>query len=254
MIQSRTIGPATLYLGDALQVLQELQEPVDGLVTDPPYSSGGLVRGDRMQSPVSKYIQGGPAQQAAHNVHFSGDNRDARSWAFWVSHWMTLALARVRPGGYAMVFTDWRQLPSLTDAFQAGGFVWRGLIPWDKTDSARAPHKGYFRHQCEYVVWGTNGPLSPATHGGPWPGMVRERVNPREKHHLTGKPIGVMDSLVQAIQPGGLVLDPFMGSGSTGVAAIRRGQRFIGVEQSPHYFEVACNRVEHELRATIAAT
>jgi hypothetical protein len=53
-----------------------------------------------------------------------------------------------------MCFTDWRQLPMLTDVLQAGGFVWRGVMPWDKTESSRAPHTGYFRHQCEYVVWG----------------------------------------------------------------------------------------------------
>jgi hypothetical protein len=41
----------------------------------------------------------------------------------------------------------------LTDVMQAGGFVWRGVIPWDKTESSRAPHTGYFRHQCEYIVY-----------------------------------------------------------------------------------------------------
>lgn len=80
---------------------------------------------------------------------FSGDNRDQRSWCFWMTQWLALCQVRVKPGGYVMIFTDGRQLPMLTDAFQAGGFIWRGVIPWDKTESARAPHTGYFRHQCE---------------------------------------------------------------------------------------------------------
>lgn len=93
-------------------------------------------------------------------------------------------------GGLKVLAEVKRQIgvPVLTDAFQAGGLVWRGLIPWDKTEASRAPHKGYFRHQAEYVVWGSNGPLAIAEHGGPWPGVVRERVGHRTKFHMTGKP------------------------------------------------------------------
>ena len=142
--QCLTIGNATIYRGDSVQLLQQLGLQVDALVTDPPYSSGGMVRGDRMQSTAAKYVQSGHALTAAHNLNFSGDNRDGRSWAFWVSCWVSLVRQALRPGGYAMVFTDWRQLPALTDAFQAGGLVWRGLIPWDKTEASRAPHRATF--------------------------------------------------------------------------------------------------------------
>lgn len=241
-MEVRHIGPATLYRAEAIEVLARLAG-VDALITDPPYSSGGMMRGDRMQTPLQKYVQSGSAERAVHNVDFSGDNRDARSWAFWMTCWLGQAQQLVRPGGYAMVFTDWRQLPTLTDVFQAGGFVWRGVVPWDKTSSSRAPHTGYFRHQCEYVVWGSNGPMPAAQHGGPWPGMITQRVDHRRKFHMTGKPVELMEQLVAAVPPGGVVLDPFMGSGSTGVAAVRKGRRFVGVERSAHYFDIACQRI-----------
>lgn len=246
MVQKVVIGSATLYQGDALEILPTLPSGIDGLVTDPPYSSGGMMRGDRMQSTVTKYVQGG-SEGAAHNVEFMGDNRDQRSWQYWMCLWLAAAQAKLKPGAYAMCFTDWRQLPVLTDAFQAGGMVWRGLIPWDKTESSRAPHKGYFRHQCEYVVWGSNGPLPAATHGGPWPGLVRQRVDHRQKLHMTGKPVELMSDLIQCVQPGGVILDPFMGSASTGIAALMQGRQFIGIEKSEHYFDVACKRVELQL-------
>lgn len=242
-VRKVVIGNATLYRGECTQVLRDLPGELAAVITDPPYSSGGMVRGDRMQSTAAKYVHDGTPQDAAHNVEFSGDNRDARSWAFWVSMWLAMLQPKVRAGGYVMVFTDWRQLPALTDALQAGGFVWRGLVPWDKTESSRAPHKGYFRHQCEYVVWGSNGPLPIATHGGPWPGLIRERVNPREKHHMTGKPISLMEELVRVVPPGGVIVDPFMGSGSTGVAAARHGYPFVGMELTDHYFDIACRRI-----------
>ncbi|EPS5556354.1 TPA: DNA methyltransferase [Enterobacter roggenkampii] len=148
-MQKAVIGPATLYCGDSLEILRILDEQFDAVVTDPPYSSGGMTRGDRVAKPSDKYIN------STHHHEFYGDNRDARSWAFWMTQWLSQVNRLVVPGGYAMVFTDWRQLPTLTDVFQAGGFIWRGLVPWDKTLSSRAPHTGYFRHQCEYIVWGS---------------------------------------------------------------------------------------------------
>lgn len=163
-----------------------------------------------------------------------------------VTQWMSQVNRLVKSGGYALVFTDWRQLTTLTDVFQTGGFVWRGLIPWDKTLSTRAPHTGYFRHQCEYVVWGSNGPLPKSLHGGPWPGMVTRRVIPSQKLHMTGKPIELMESLVAPVPPGGHILDPFMGSASTGVAALRKGYKFTGIEMSQQYFDISCERLEKE--------
>ena len=111
---------------------------------------------------------------------------------------------------------------------------------------ARAPHTGYFRHQCEYVVWGSNGPLPKSLHGGPWPGMVTRRVIPSQKLHMTGKPIELMESLVAPVPPGGHILDPFMGSASTGVAALRKGYKFTGIEMSQQYFDISCERLEKE--------
>ena len=129
---------------------------------------------------VEKYVQGG-GNQATYNVDFAGEMMDARSWSHWCAHWLELARQQVKPGGYAVVFTDWRQLPALTDAIQIAGWHWRGVAVWDKGAGARGPHKGYFRHQCEYIVWASNGPLPAATHGGPWPGCYKVPVVAKDK-------------------------------------------------------------------------
>lgn len=236
----------TLLRGDAIELLRELPaDSADALITDPPYSSGGMVRSDRMQTTTAKYVQQGVATTRA---DFSGDNRDGRSWAYWCHLWLSLSLRVVKPRGYVMLFTDWRQLPATTDQLQAAGFVWRGIIAWDKSEAARAPHKGYFRHQCEYVVWGTRGPSRKATHGGPWPGAFRAPVRQTDKHHITGKPTDLMRQLVAAVEPAGAVLDPFMGSGTTGVACALTGRRFVGIEQDEHYWLVARQRIDQALQ------
>ncbi|WP_347253466.1 DNA-methyltransferase [Leminorella grimontii] len=242
MTQKQVIGAATLYCGDSLEILQTLPPAsFAGLITDPPYSSGGLHIGSRQQRPHDKYTG---RTETGYNVDFYGDNRDARSWGYWTMCWLGQAFHLLEPGAYSMIFTDWRQLPTLTDVFQGGGFTWRGIVPWDKTSSSRAPHTGYFRHQCEYVVWGSKGALSKADHGGPWPGLISQRVIPAEKLHMTGKPVPVMTDLIAPIRPGGTILDPFMGSASTGVAALMSGHPFVGIEMSTHYFDVACKRLE----------
>lgn len=186
------LGPFELgrvHRAEALDALRQLPEAsVDMLLTDPPYSSGGFTRGDRTADPANKYPRAdSPDAQGTGRISFTGDNRDGRSWAYWCALWLSECQRVVKPGGYALMFCDWRQLSLATDAFQAGGFVWRGLVSWDKGEGARAPHTGYFRHQCEYVVWGSNGPLSPAEHGGPWSGCPRVTVKQDDKFHMTGK-------------------------------------------------------------------
>lgn len=132
---------ATLYHGDALRLLTQLPDAhVDAVVTDPPYSSGGFTRGDRAQGTGTKYSQSG--YSGADLTDFAGDNRDQRGYLAWCALWMGEALRVTKPGGLILAFTDWRQLPTTTDAVQCGGWLWRGIVPWNKP-TAR-PQQGRF--------------------------------------------------------------------------------------------------------------
>jgi site-specific DNA-methyltransferase (adenine-specific) len=225
--------------GDALDVLRQLPTGwADALISDPPYSSGGMMRSDRIAPVASKYS---PDRDYG---TFSGDNRDARSWAFWCALWLSECARIVRPGGYALLFTDWRQLPTVTDLFQAAsGLILRGCIPWDKGPTARSPHTGYARHQCEYIVWGSVGPLEAADGRGPFPGCYHLPLDPTEKAHLAGKPIALMRALARMAPPGARVLDPFAGSGSTGAGALLEGRRFLGIELDAPMVRIAAARL-----------
>jgi site-specific DNA-methyltransferase (adenine-specific) len=232
-----------LVQGDCLKVLSGLPEGfADAVVTDPPYSSGGMTSSDRTRTTGAKYVQKGTKIQ---RPDFGGDNRDQRSWRLWCALWIAECYRVAKPDSYFLMFSDWRQLPSATDALQAGGYVWRGIVPWDKTEAARAPHVGYFRHQCEYLVWGTKGSaIAAAAPGGPWPGCYRHSVKQSEKFHQTGKPPQLLKDLLRCVKPGGLVLDPFAGSGTTLVAAAGMGLRAYGIEQSEEYFAIAAKRLD----------
>jgi site-specific DNA-methyltransferase (adenine-specific) len=224
---------AALYRGDCLAVLPALDGPFDAIVTDPPYSSGGQSKGDRAKSTGNKYLNSG----ATLYPDFLGDTKDQRSYLHWSALWMSLCAERLTDGGLMLVFSDWRQLPVTTDAIQSAGITWRGVAVWDKTGGAR-PYKGGFRSQTEFIVWSSKGPL----HGTRYsPGLFR--VNPLAggKLHQVGKPVPLMDELVAAC--GDRILDPFMGSATTGVSALTQGKSFTGIEASPDYFEVAVARL-----------
>lgn len=239
----------TIIHGDALDVLRALPDAsVDGVVTDPPYSSGGMFRRDRQSSASKKYQQ---SSTVIEYPEFAGDTRDQRGYTAWCAIWLAMCLRVVKPGGVVLTFTDWRQLPATTDAIQAGGWVWRGLAVWDKTEAAR-PLYGRIRNQCEYIVWGSNGKMA-LNNGRPcFPGVYRLPVVRQDKLHVAGKPINLMRGLLQIIPEGGVVLDPFAGSGTTCIAAEQEGRRYIGIELQREYVEIARKRLGQ--RAAVAST
>jgi site-specific DNA-methyltransferase (adenine-specific) len=229
-----------MYHGDCLAILPQLpNDSIDALVTDPPYSSGGAFRSDRNIGTSMKYQTSDTVKAYP---EFMGDNRDQLSFYYWYALWLGECLRIVKPGGVACLFTDWRQLATTVNALQVGGFVLRGIVPWNKTEAAR-PSKGRFRAQCEYIVWGSAGGMIEQT-AVCLPGFFTYVVNSTEKEHVAAKPLGLMTDILQIVKPGGTVLDPFMGSGTTGVASVLGGYNFVGVEINGDYFTVAKQRIE----------
>ncbi|WP_067171225.1 DNA-methyltransferase [Microtetraspora niveoalba] len=230
-----------VHHGDALAVLPTITTgSADLVLTDPPYNSGGRTNAERTaQGARGKYVTG----TAGHDLaDFAGDNRDQRSYTRWLALVLIECLRISRPGASALVFCDWRQLPATSDALQAAGWTWRGIIPWRKPISR--PQRDGFRRECEYVLWGSNG--QPYRHAEPiyLPGLVQgSQPRGRGRVHITQKPVDILRQLVQVCPPAGVVLDPFAGSGSTGVAAVLEGRSFVGSEITEHYAAIARERI-----------
>jgi site-specific DNA-methyltransferase (adenine-specific) len=234
---------ATVYQGDALAVLAGLPAgSVDAVITDPPYSSGGQFRGDRIQDVHTKYVQTSSTSGAA-LPDFSGDNRDQRGYAYWCALWLSECLRLTTPGGVVAMFTDWRQLPTTTDAIQSGGWVWRGILPWHKPNGRMT--QGRPANSCEYIAWGTAGPRTQDGSHETLPGFLQSStLRDVDRYHIAEKPLPVMRALVHVARDGATVLDPFAGSGTTGVAALIEGRRFIGIEQHPHHCATIATRLD----------
>jgi site-specific DNA-methyltransferase (adenine-specific) len=240
-------GLVELYAGDCLAALPLIPDgSVDLILADPPYSSGGQFRGDRAADPVTKYVRGNTGATASYST-FDGDTRDQRAYGYWCALWLGECLRAAKPGAVCGLFTDWRQLPATVDALQAGGFVYRGIVPWDKTEAAR-PAKGRYRNQCEYIVWGSAGSMGTevaADDDRPClPGLFRQSVVGVEKEHIAAKPVKLIRGLIQICPPGGRILDPFAGSGTAAVAALIEGRRGRpdGAEPDPPRHHPAAGR------------
>jgi DNA modification methylase len=209
------IGAATLYLGDCRDILPTLGK-VDAVVTDPPYGIGA----DTSMAAGSGF-QGGGMLAAKRTYEATGwDNKpipdDVMAMVHAAGPW------RIVFGGnyYAMPATS----------------CW---LVWDKEVN------GHFA-DCE-LAW-TNLPKAVRRLRYMWNGMLRANNEPRGDHP-TQKPVGVMKWCIGHLPDGcENILDPFMGSGTTGVAAVQMGRKFIGIEREPKYFDIACRRIEDAQR------
>lgn len=239
----------TIYHGEAMAVLADLPTgSADVLLTDPPYSSGGMFRSDRTVDPTGKYrgwsqnADGSSRKPTAQYGTFGGDCRDQWSWIRWCAAWGVETLRVVRPSGIAFQFTDWRQLPATTDAMQFAGWTWQGLLVWDK--GVGRPMAGRFRNHLEYIVWATNGAHQGVEGVYPSALISVPTVGHGEREHVTQKPTRLLAELLRVVPGAPLaVLDPFMGSGSTLVAAKNEGHKVIGIELEERNCEIAVQRL-----------
>jgi len=103
-------------------------------------------------------------------------------------------------------------------------FVWDKVQPQD-----------FSLAMCEYAWTNKKGPAK----------MHRQSVLSYRKEHPTQKPIELMKFCIDQVGKPQTILDPFMGSGTTGVAAVQMGRKFIGIEREPKYFDIACERISN---------
>ena len=213
----------TLYHGDAIETLQGMKDgSVDTLVTDPPYFL-----------------------PAAHYSVRSGSFRSLSDLSM-LEHFFRDTFAEsarvLRSTGTGYIFCDGQSYP----AFYAVGYAHfhrlRPLI-WDKQVSIN----GYdWRHQHELILYVTM-PEAPRTPTGDGD-VLRERAVPiGDRDHLAQKPVSLLQKLIDKTCPeGGVVLEPFAGSGSTLIAAQQLGRKAIGIEAEERYCEVAAKRLERK--------
>jgi len=254
LLQTVTIGAATLMLGDCIERMRELPDAsVDLVLTDVPYSSGATREAGR--TAYNKTMT--PGTKGGRDQWFGSDSLSTRGFMSLIRSCAVEWQRVLVPGGHLLCSIDWRMEDNLVEAvdeehrrelyLKAGAYdsvesadLRRiGPVTWDKTYFGMGQ---YFRRQSEFIHHFTKGkgnlPLRRNV-----PDIVR--CPPvRMGLHPTEKPDGLLGELITTVCPeGGTVLDCFAGSFSTGVAAVTRGRRFIGIEREQRFFETGWQRL-----------
>lgn len=211
-------GAVRLYRGDCLELLPKLPSGcVDAVVTDPPYGIGFEYIGyDDTTENLEKIIAGflPHARRIAKRVVFTPGNTNIAKYppADWYCAWTwNTTTARGRVG-----WSQWQPILFYGEDVSRGTRNHDGMLKSDRIDFTGGRAK----------IDGAAG-----------------------KGHPCAKPVAFMDRMIRRWSHAGeKILDPFMGSGTTGVACVQTGRRFIGIEKEPKYFDIAVGRIENALR------
>lgn len=226
----------TIYHGDALDVLDELSSDVDAVVTDPPYASGSRLEAAKSSS--------GAMLRAGRFADRPIELDQMTTTGFvWLMRAVGQAVRPMLPDGGSLVsFIDWRQWPNLVGALETCNYRVQGMVVWDK--GAMGLGNG-FRAQHELACHASKGVPSVYNKGV---GNVLRFGREEPRHHPSPKPVELTQRLIEVVTPvGGVVLDPFMGSGTTLRAAKDLGRKAIGIEIEERYCEIAAERCAQEV-------
>ena len=206
------IGEATLYCADCLEVLPTIG-PVDAVVTDPPYGIGVDTDNSRFSGGTAGNIaKRGNGIGPAGGVPLTGDDKPFDP-SVLLEH------------GEHQIIWGWNHFP---DKLPRGT-----CLIWIKRHEEAF---GTFLSDAE-TGWMSKG------HGVYCKRDLSNNAIARERSHPTQKPVSLMKWCLDFLPDAQTILDPFMGSGTTGVACANLGRRFIGIEIEPRYFDIACRRI-----------
>lgn len=244
-----TSASTTLIRGDSLQTLPRFpDESVDMIFADPPYrlSNGGFSCQNGRRALVNK-----------------GTWDTARSHEEdheWNLSWLAECQRILKPSGSLWVSGTQHVIYSLGFALQSLGYHLLNTVTWLKPNASPNLSCRYFTHSSEILIWASPRRQTPLQHTFNYKAMKMENggkqmrdvweipVPPQSEKllgkHPTQKPLRLMRRIVAAsTNPGDLVLDPFAGSCSTGVACVELGRLFLGIEQEQEYLELGTQRL-----------
>lgn len=235
-VHKEIIGDCTLYLGDCREVLPTL-EPVDAVVTDPPYAIS-VAGSTQRRRDGSRRLD-----------FFAGDDDWQTMTALVLDVWGR-CLDLLPSSGTAYAYCGHRQFGPLIETAEDRGFQTRFLV-WTKPCPPPAMKGNGYRAAAELCVYAYG--AGRTFEGVQAPSVIVADTfrhgQPGKVDHPTQKPVGTIHPLVEnSTRIGDTVLDPFMGSGTTGVVCATLGRSFIGCEKEEKFFDTACRRIEEAYR------
>lgn len=230
-------GGITIFCGDCLQVLEAIALPaVSAILMDPPYASGARTEAAKPAS--GSMVRG---QRWAGNP-IENDQMTTAGFVWLIREALLMCKSSLVLGGSVLSFIDWRQWPNLVGAVESCNLRVQTMIIWDKVSIGMG---NGFRVQHELILHACSG--TPRVFHRSTPNVIR-CIRDENVDHPSPKPVALCERLLPVVTDvGDLVLDPFMGAGSTLVAAKNAGRRAIGIEIDERYCEIAAKRLAQEV-------
>ena len=220
------IGPHRLLCGDSTneEHIKKLtqDDKIDIIYTDPPYSSGGFQESGKTSGSIG----------ARGNKKIATDNLSTRGYISL----MDKVLGNLSSANTAFIFCDWKMWVYNQDIAEAKGYRVRNMIVWDKMQMGMGMP---FRNQHELCLFGSK--LAGKIGDGKTPNVMQHKRD-RESEHATPKPVKLISDMLNQVE-GDMVVDPFLGGGSTMVAAHQLGRKCYGMELDPKYCQVIVDRM-----------
>jgi site-specific DNA-methyltransferase (adenine-specific) len=245
----RLSDSVTLYLGDCREILPTLGK-VDAVVTSPPYNQmTGLMR-----PPSGTWAQSDFGRSFVDKWQADGYQDDLPEQEYQDRQNNLFAALRGVCNPTASLFYNhqlrWRDGVLLHPAvwFQPEGWRLRAEIIWDRCGGMMFNARMFCRFD-ERILWFTASENWKWNQASVGEGTVWRIAREQNKEHPVAYPLELpLRCIRAATDTDDICLDPFMGSGTTGVACVKLGRKFIGIEIEPKYFDIACKRIEAELR------
>ena len=222
------MSEVTLHLGDCLEILPTLEAgSVDAVITDPPYFL-----------PVNTYVGTRGEGYARRTI---GDMSIMQTYFDGL---LESLAPKIKLSGSAYVFCDAQSYPLFYRSMYPH-FKYVRLLIWDK----KVSYNGYtWRHQHELIAWG-EGFEAERIPTGDGDILKYRGVLQKDRQHPAEKPVTIMARLIK--KTGDTILDPFMGSGTTGIACVQTNRNFIGIEIEPKYYDIAEQRIKQAQRQMV---
>tara|TARA_R110000823_G_scaffold210173_1_gene340362 strand:- start:3822 stop:4592 length:771 start_codon:yes stop_codon:yes gene_type:complete len=225
------IGNCTLYQGDCLEIMPTLGK-VDHIISDPPYEAK-LHEAKAHLSQLRK--DKGPELK---EINFSSIDKIRDD---------VVSISSDINQGWFIAFCTIEGVSKWADVINESRMKYKRACVWVKPDctpqlNGQGPAQGC---ECFVTAWGGTGRAK--WNAGGKRGVYKHNVNSSDRHgeHPTEKPWRLFVELIRDFtSPSQTILDPFMGSGTTGVACAKLGRKFIGIELEPKYFDIACERIQ----------
>ena len=222
-----------LMQGDCLELMKSIPDKsVDMVLTDPPYMVNHTTGGASTSKLANKWrgniLAGNSIMDFRKDVRFAD--------------WMKDIYRIVKDGAHVYVFCNDKNMNELLCASFDVGFRLANILVWVKNNAC--PNR-YYMKNCEFIVFLYKGKAIPINVMGSKTANQYANIPGKQKKHPTQKPIPLLQDIIQnSSKHGETVFDPFMGSGSTGVACVNTGRSFIGMELDAGYFKIASERIE----------